>query len=527
MGSNTSNPQVTISLLPAALVDAFADRRDLVVGQIGVGGNAVDGDLYQDVQSLNKTEIKTLFGDDSELTYRIIEWIEANGGYSPLDVISKDPSGTAVKATATIVFANNATSAGSLTIQMVDGRQFDVTVSAVALDTPTIIGDALVTAIGNLTDPPFTAANVTGTVTLTATDGGTIGSFYAIDVAGSVPGVDVTVTGFASGANDPVLTGILDPIDGIRYTGIQWPEFWAADLDIVKDELDTRFNASNAILDGVAFHGRSATFANAKTAVSTLNSQSLVVGGTNVVTDASHSKAEIVRPADWVLSEFMGIRARRNTTDAPIADQIITTSGLLDAFGGPSLASLPYFNTPLRRTPVTPPANLFSNQEQLELEEAGYTTYGVNSSQNAMIMGPAVTTYTTDAGGNVNDSFHYLNFIDTGSACREIFFRTLKSVFSQSRLTEGTLIEGRSMANAESIKAELLRIYRVLAGLALTQAGREAESYFAQNTTVTIVLSQRKATISGPLTIVTQLGAINYSLHFDFSVGSTGVEITV
>lgn len=527
MGSPTSNPRINIQLLPAALVAAFADRRDLIVGQTGSGGAAVDGVLNQEVQSLNTAEIKALFGANSELTYRILAWLGPNGGYSPLDVIAKDPSGTAVASTATITFAGAATSDGSLDIGIVDADQFGVTVAGQTADTPTIVGDALVAAINQLTDPPFTAVNALGVVTLTATDGGTIGNFYGIDISGSIPGITVALVGFAAGANDPVLTGILDPIDGIRYTGTQWPEFWAADLDIIKDELDARFNASNNILDGVAFHGHTDTFANDKAFVLPLNSQSLVVGGNNKVTAADHTGPEILRPADWSLAEFMGIRARRLTTDAPIADFIISTSGVLDSFGGPSLASLPYFNTPLADSPITNPANLFSSQEQVELEEAGFTTYGVNRALNGILMAPAVTTWTTDAGGNPNDSFLYLNFVDTGSVCREIFFRVLKSVYSQSRLTEGELIPGRSMANAESIKAQLLSIYKALAGLALTQAGSEAETYFANNTTVTVSLSERKATISGPLPIVTQLGEINYALQLDFTVGETGAEITV
>jgi len=83
------------------------------------------------------------------------------------------------------------------------------------------------------------------------------------------------------------------------------------------------------------------------------------------------------------------------------------------------------------------------------------------------------------------------------------------------------------MANAESIKAVLLKIYRVLSNLALTQAGREAESYFSQNTTVTVSLADRKATIDGPLPIVTQLGTINYALQLSFTITGTGTEITV
>lgn len=527
MGSVTSNPQVNIQLLPAAVVDAFADRRDLITGQIGASGTAVDGALNVDVHTMTTAEIKTLFGDDTFLTNQILAWLSSNGAYSPLDVIGMDPAGGATAATGVVTFGGAATSDGTFYVSFVDEEQYQVEVAVTSGDSATDVGDALVTAIGALTDPVFSVANVAGAVTATAVDVGTIGNFYGLKVEGVVPGITVALTDWAGGATDPVLTTILDPIDGIRYTGICWPEAWVSNLDIPKDELESRFNASNAILDGIVFMGATDTYANLLTFLATQNSQCVVVMGCPTIDEAAHKGPAILRPADWVAAEFAGIRARRLTTDAPVADKIITTSGGLDAFGGPGLASLPYFNTPLADTPVTGPTYLFSNTEQAALEDAGFTVYGVNSAQNFMITGPVVTTWVTDAGGNPNDSFHYLNYVDTGSACREIFYSVLKSTYAQSRLTTGDLIPGRSMANAESIKAELLRIYRVLSNLALTQAGREAESYFSQNTTVTVSLAERKVTIVGPLPIVTQLGTINYALSLSFTITGTGTEITV
>lgn len=530
MGSVTSNPQVNIQLLPAALVDAFADRRDIIFGQIGSTGTAVDGALNVDVHTKTTSQIKTLFGADTFLTNQILAWLSSNGAYSPLDVIGLDPSGTGVAGQGVVTFGGGpATSDGTYYVSFVDEEQYQVEVAVTSGDTVTDIGDALVTAIGTLTDPVFSVANVAGAVTATAKDLGTIGNYYGIKVEGTVPGVTVTITAWSAGpgANDPVLTGILDPIAGIRYTGMLWPEAWDASLSIPEDELETRFNASNAILDGIVFCGLSDTYANIVSALATENSKCTVRMGAPLVDLDDIKGPAILRPADWVAAEFAGIRARRLTTDAPIADYIITTSGGLDAFGGPGLASLPYFNTPLADTPVTPATNLFSATEQSSLEDEGFTVYGVNSAQNYMLMGPVVTNWVTDAGGNPNDSFHYLNYVDTGSACREIFYSVLKSTFAQSRLTTGDLVPGRSMANAESIKAVLLKIYRVLSNLALTQTGREAESYFSQNTTVTVSLADRKATIDGPLPIVTQLGTINYALQLSFTITGTGTEITV
>ena len=526
MGSITSLPRTTILLLPSQLVTAFSERKTLICGQSGTTHTAVDGALNTNVEAMTDAEIETLFGADSFLTKQILAWRSSNGNYSKLDVIAKDPEATTA-ATGVVTFGGGpATSDGTYYVTFVDEEQYQVQVDVTSGDTVTDIGDALVTAIGALTDPVFTVANVAGAVTATAADVGSVGEYWGIKVEGTVPGVTVALTAWAGAGTDPTLTGILDVIDGIRYTGILWPEHWSSDLDIPKDLLDDRFNASNAILDGVVFTGLTDTYANILTAIGLQNSQSLVYMGSPLLAETYQTGPAILRPADWVAAEFEGIRSRRLTTDAPISNFIVTTSGGLDAFGGPSLASLPYFNTPLADTPVTGPTYLFSSTEQSTLEDEGFTVYGVNSAQNFMLTSAVVTTWTTTLAGSPNDSFHYLNYVDTGSACREIFYTVLKSTFAQSRLTDGDLIPGRSEANAESIKAELLRIYRVLSELALTESGREAESYFKQNTVVTVSRADRKATITGPLPIVTQLGTINYSLQLSFT-STGGGTITV
>lgn len=520
----TSNPRINIQLLPAAIVDAFADRRDLLVGVMPLAATATSGALVQNVNSLTLAQRRTQFGT-GELFGRIEKWLASNAGNSPLDVIGVDEAaGTA--ATASIAFTGTATAAGTITVSAVDEFLFTTTIQVAVGATATVIAAALDTALDALVDAPFTSAAAIGTVTLTADDKGTSGNYWGIKITMDVEGVTQVLTGWAGGATDPTLTAIFDGITGIRYTGISWPEYWQANLSIVKTLLEARFNAANEISDGTAFHGRSLTYANALTAVSTENSQVVVMGGNNKITTLTHIGPAILQPADWTLAYFMGVRARRLTPSAPIADFIVTTSGLLDAFGGPSLASLPYFNTPLARTSLASPAILYSSAEQVDLEAKGFTPFGVNIASSAMIMGPVTTNWVTDASGNENVSFHYLNYVDTGSACREIFWRTLRSTFAQSRLTEGDLIPGRSMANAESIKAELLRIYRTLAGLALTQAGDDAEKYFSDNTVVTVSLATGTATITGPLPIVTQLRQLDYALQFSFSVGSTGTQVT-
>lgn len=529
VGSPTSNPRVNIQLLPAAIVDAFEDRRDIIFGQTGPGGSAVSEALNQNLHVATDAELQALFGTGD--TYqRILAWRSGaqvtDGGILPvLDAVAIDESGTGVEAESTVQFAGAATTDGEYIVSVIDEPKFTVTVAVTDTDADTVVSAALNAALNLLTDAPFTNAVVTDTVTITAKDKGTIGNDYGIKVEGVVAGLTVTLTAFTGGANDPVLTSILDVIDGRRYTGVGWPESWSNSLAVT--EFDSRFNVANNILDGVIFQGSSDTFANNTATVAPLNSQSLVMMGNNIEAEALDKGPSILQPADWVASFFMAVRDKRLSTGALIADLIVALNAPSDATGGPGLASLPYFNTPLNDTPVTPSSKLYNSTEQISLEDDGFTTYGVNTAGNFMLMGPAVTTWTTDAAGNPNVSFHYLNYVDTGSVCREIFFRTLKAVFSQSRLTEGDIVAGRSMANAQSIKGELLAVYRVLAGQALTQAGSDAEAFFSANTTVVVSLADRLVTINGPLPIVTQLGTINYNLSLSFTIGQTGTQITL
>jgi len=518
MAGVESHPGTTIQLLPDAIVTPFAGRNDLIVGQLGAVSSAVSSALNTGVESLSDAEIRTLLGDD-HLYNTVINWKQGNTGESPLSVIGIDESGTGVAATATIVMAGAATADGEYLVAVGDEKDFEVTVSVTSGDDAATVAGAIETAFDALTNyPPFVTSNSTVTTTWTASDVGTIGNNFACKVTGTVAGLTYTLTGFASGANDPVLTSILDEIDGLRYTSILWPENWAASSSIPIDLLDARFNASNDIMDGIAFMGSSDTYANDLTLVGSLNSQSFVVAGNNKITAADLKGSAIVQCADYTMAYFMGVESKRLTLNAPIASNIVAVNAPLDAIGGPHTASLPYFNTPLAGTPVTSSTNLFSNTEQVALSTAGFTTFGVNRAQNGMIMGEAVTTRTTDAAGNVNDSFRFLNYVRTGSVCREIFYNTLKATFAQSRLAEGQARPGYSVANEETIRAELNKIYSDLSEQALVESGPDAEQAFSAGTTVTISKSTRTVTITSPLLIVTQLGTINYVLSLDFSI---------
>lgn len=528
--AGATNPRINIQLLPADIVQAFEERKDLLVGQIEtIQSHAVSGQLYTNVQNLTDDEIDYLFSPWSELTQRIDQYLKATNRIVRLDVIPiADPGGGSASG-GTIEFSGTVDNDGIITLDFIDEYQFTATFNISSTDTIVDIAEAVSIAINAFDRCPAYAIYAPGsaTVGLASRNIGPIGGKYGVKLTSTISGLTINLTAFSAGSGIPTLTGIFDVIgDNDRYTGIGWPEGWSGSTEIAEliNFLEPRFNADNAIIDGVGFVGYTDTYANSKAYVEALNSKVLVVGGNNYVNKPLYKGPAILKPADYTMSYFMGIRAKRLTTGASIANDIVATSGRLDNIGGPALASLPYFNTQDKLAIAGDPADLFKREDQIELAEAGFTV--VTSNKGLVNMGEVVTTYKTDTAGNANISFHYLNYVDTGSVCREILFNAAKARFSQTRLTTGTVEPGRNIADAGTIKAHYLAIYDLLAGLTLVQKGTQAVSFVSQNTTVTIDLSNRTATLDGPLPIVTQLGVINYLLQFNFSL-ETGQQVTV
>ncbi len=218
-------------------------------------------------------------------------------------------------------------------------------------------------------------------------------------------------------------------------------------------------------------------------------------------------------------SEVGSVRALRRTEGANIASFLAGEVGL-DAFGGPALSSRPYFNTPFSLLPVAPTGVGFTTLEVEDLLDDGVSVMGNNSAANTVILGEIVTTYKTDAAGNPDQSFKFLNFVDTSSAVREYFSNNLRARFAQSRLTEGDLVPGRPMANVALILSTLTEFYSTLSGpeFALTQAGEAARITFLSNTSVTLDLATGDATVLMEVVpLVTQLRQFNATITIAFS----------
>lgn len=509
-----SQPDITINIIPAASTISNEPQKVLFIGQKVAAGTAIAGDLTAGLG--NSGEEDTLFGATSMLA-QMVRAARTLNGVTQFDAIALDDNGSGVDATATIAFSGTATATGTVNVIVGSGFNYTLPIAIASGDTASEVGDLVDVAVAALTNAPFTSSNTTGTVTFTAVNAGTVGNGFALKVTGAVAGITDVVTGFASGATDPVLTSLFDVIDGERYQNIVWPGGYAT--TVLTTLLDARFNASNDILDGIGVLTLIDTFSNIQTAANALNSASITMLGNKLLSDAQHKGGALVEFADVESAKFAAVRSLRLTDGANISQFVISTNGARDSFGGAAIASLPYFNTPFPNLSIIDRGKGFSTTETESLLTAGASTLANNKTRTSIIAGEIGTTRKTDAAGNAETTFHFLNAVDTSSAVREFYFNNLRARFAQSRLTEGDLQPNRNMANQAVIEAYLDNLYQQLSGedYVLTQAGNTAVNFFKDNRTVSLNLTTGTVTINMKMPIVTQLRTIVATIQIAFS----------
>lgn len=508
-------PKTTVNISAAQLTVGVQPQKILFVGQMVAAGTATALDLNSNIQ--NGAE-NGLFGAKSIIA-NVIKQARLVNEVNQFDAIGVDDDGSGVPATGTIVVTGTATSAGTLTITV--GSESDLTVAvAVAIgDTPTAIGDAIEAAVNALTNGIVTAANATGTITFTANNDGTIGNSIPLEASGAdnISAVTTAVTTMASGATDPTLTTVFDNVGDERYQAIVW--CFPNDTSVLTGFLDPRFNVVNDVLDGVGFTADVDTFSNLNSTVGAINSQSLVFHGFKKETETNYAGPSLVELPMFASSQFAAIRSLRLTDGESISNFVITSSGARDSVGGAALASKPYFNTPLSLFSIEDPGRGWTRVEVGTLNDSGVSVMGNNRGSTGYVVGEVLTTFKTDAGGNPDESFKFLNFVDTSSSSREFFVNNLNSRFPQSRLVDGDLTAGRDVVNEGLLRATLIGFYVTLSGpdFVLTQAGEDNKQFFIDNLTVSIDLAAGSATITMKTPLVTQLREIVATMTIVFS----------
>ena len=473
----------------------MAEQKILFVGQKLAAGTAVSKALTTDVQI---GEEDTLFGTNSILSMMIKRAREFNV-VNRFDAIALDDNVAGVAATGTIALTGTATETADYIVQ-IGNEDFQYSVTIASGTTAADAGTSIAAAI-TAGSYPFSATSTTGTITITFDHKGTAGNEIKINLVQGVAGITSVVTNFSGGAGAVDVAGIFDNL-AERYQAIVYSQ----DLDQseLTDFTEGRFNTDNVILDGVGFIAKTGSYSTLKSGVDALNLKTLVVL-------ANPDEMRFFEFGTNMVAEFAAKRALRLSEGAGIADLVIDYR---EAIGGKSLASLPYFNTPIR---LPLPTGRLTQVQIEDMVAAGGALFLVNEA-NQVVTGEIPTTYKTNASGTNDPGFKYLNYVDTASVVREYLFRNIKSKYAQTRATAGDLVVGKSMSNTASVKAFLVEKYQELAEDALTVAGDAATKYFKDNLTVTLDAATGVYTFIALTPLVVQARGFNGVVAIQFEI---------
>ena len=509
-----SKPDVTFNIVANSEDVSNAPQKILFIGQ-GTDGTAVADKWSQNVGSSGQED--TLFGKKTMLATMIREFRKINS-ISQIDAVNiAEPITSAAKATATVIFAGVSTEAGNIEIAIQSEKLHKYTVPVPTGSTAATIASSLNTLVGADTTILVTTSVASETVTLTAVHSGEEYNSTSIRVISNVAGITTTISPFTGGAGNITVPDLDSLIGKVRYQTIIYPVTYG--IDTIKTYLDSRFNATNIVLDGVAIVTKTDTAANLQTTSSVTNSSSIVLFGNKTVSQDDLKGGAIIEMNVVQSSYIAAIRSLRLTDGSNIAAYLVGGS-ITNSFGGAYMAATPYHNTPISMIATIVNNYGWSFSEQKNLVDSGVSVVGNNTSITSIIMSDIVTTYLTNVAGLPDDSFKYLNYVDTASNIREYFFNSNKKQYAQTSLTNGDLIQGIRMANADSIKNYQFSLYETLSGTGygLTQAGTTAFSYFKNNLSVTISTETGTANISMIVPIVTQLRAINGTVQIGFEI---------
>lgn len=508
-------PRSIINIESANVAVGNTAQRILFVGQKTPAGTALPNTLVEDIANGGAED--GLFGPTAMIS-TLIRANKIRNQEVASDAICLDDDVGSTQATGQFAITGTASEAG--TYEVIAGSEsaykYQIAVSAGEADTS--IRNNIASAINTVTNRVVDAV-VTTQVDITAINGGTYGNSIPLEIRGTIAGLTTGVTPMSGGVIDPNVTNVFDVIGDKRYQAIVWP--YPDNTAPVRTLLDARFNNTDDVLNGRAFTATNDTYANLLTLGTPLNSQSLVIFGGAQETETNYGGGDLVEIPMVKAAQFAGYAGLRlDPAGFGIADLVISSNGQLDNFGGPALASLPYFNTPFANFYPIKTGRGFTNAEIEGLKDAGITVIGNNRAANTVIAGEVVTTYKTDSAGNPDPTFGLLNYVDTISEIREYFSNNLDAQYAQSRLTEGDLVKGRNDANENSIRAYLKRLYLDLSGpdYVLVENGEAAVDFFLDNLVITIDKAIGRVSIQMQVPIVTQLREIIATIKVAFSV---------
>lgn len=346
---------------------ALLSYRALLIGAKITAGTATANTLHR---VTNVSQVVTLAGRGSELHRMAIAWFAANTS-TEVWIGVLDDDGAGVAATGTIQVTGAATGDGTIALYLGGVR---IPVAVASGDTVNDIAAAIDAAVDLKVDLPVTASSATDTVTLTARNDGTAGNDFDIRVnyldSDELPaGVALTITGMASGANNPDLSSLIAAMGDTWFNIIAHPYTDATNLGAIETEMADRSDPLRMI-DGVA------------------------------ITSAAGSHATLITLGDGRNSPSSCIVAQGGANPPTPPVEFAAETAAIAAFYGAQDPARPFQTLAYTHAVPVAESDKFTLEERNLLLFDGIATTRVDDAGTVRI-GRLITTYqTNDAGGD-------------------------------------------------------------------------------------------------------------------------------
>lgn len=512
-----NNPRVTVKLIPDTSVYGLMSRRLLIVGVTR------NDDLFEDgsktaylslsnttsYEQLSIKDVRSMIGEGETLQrFRMAQAVTQR--IVPIDfLLVKNDAAEAAGKTINITGVPKISTTVSMFI--FDKNKYSVSIDYTAGQTADELAVNLAEAFDRINDAPFSIAVSASTLTVKYKDG-TCLDYIPIHIDCADRALKAT---FGSEKVLPTLpqNDLFDILSDIRFTGVLWPEYFESKKQVLINFLSARFNAENAVMDGRGYIGATGDLVGLQTLYNGINSQHIVVPCSPQLDRPTYHGCANFITNDMYCAFLAGAVALSQTEGADVTDLVSGADGLRDYTGGNHMASLPLHGMPVSESTVTPARLYWMQSEQDILTEQGFSTWGVNSAGNTVVSGECRTMWKTDAGGNENDTWTQLEFVETSSVVRELTSSWLRISTAKQRMTEGELVTGLSMINEESLMEKYVVFYGEIADNGLVARGAEATKLLRANTRFTFIPGKTKISMTGRNTIVSHVGAVDYTLQ--------------
>ncbi len=402
--------------------------RILLTGQKTGSGSAANATPQR---ILSADHARTLYGPGSQLALMAKGWF-AQSAAKGIEVwgCAAAEAGGAAAATATFAFTGPATANGTFAANVCG---LDIRIGVTSGMTATQLGDAFAAAITAATDLPCTAADVSGTVTLTAKCKGVEGNFLFLAVNfrhGDVlpAGIGCTLTGFASGATNAAASDVITAIGNQPFYAIvsAWSD--ATNVAAIETALSGRADASKMNYGfGLIHHPGS--YSQLTTAAASRNSALVALTGCPFIPESAPQVA------------------------GAVAAQVVA-SAVVDP-------ARPFHTLVLAGISAPRLSQRLGDDERDLLIGAGIATLRVNGASQVAIE-RLVTTYKTNANGFTDARLKDLNKILTHYALAWTLQQRIDTRFPRHKLVDdGTnALPGANAVTPTILKGEVIALAR-------------------------------------------------------------------